>query len=821
MTDINRVKDIKVQYKKGIIKKLGDNFSGIAVGYKFVGGKRTDEVCLQVFVKKKMPVSELLPGTKIPSLIEEVKTDVIEAEFKALTDDSIKLIGSDDTTIDAVHPEGRMYLQRFTAGATGSCDQIRIKCQEAGIAYAAIYDYSTSSLLAYIQPGTFWPTVAGWSTIPIVKFTSTILTEGTQYWLAIMTWSAVVGYDEATGYGAYIDYQYPNFAFPETLSGLTYDNTKLTIIAGWGSYRIQKYRPAFPGISIGHKDITAGTFGFVHTLNGVKYILSNNHVLANCNNAVIGDHILQPGAYDNGVDPTDKIGELHDFEPIIFGGGAGSGENIIDTAIALPSNQSDITDVIYEVNKVPAGSVAAELGQTAKKSGRTTGLTTGTVTSIDWEGNVGYDAGNAYFVGQIVVEGTNVVAGGDSGSVSFIEVGAEIKLIGLLFAGSGSNLYVANQIDDVLARFSNAPPLTVYSSASDGYILKESNVDYNTPWVAASGNTPNNATTVFYIGQRYGGGWYSIYRSYVYFDTSSIPSDAIITLATLSLYGQENDSAADFLITVQNGQLTYPHDPLVAGDYAKANYSGDGGSLNTSGFITTGENVITLNVDGRGWIQKGVGAVTKLCLRSSEDIVGSIPTGLEYVAIWATEKGTFYRPKLYVEYTVPTGDITIDAPLATVDNAGIAASLVRDAIFDSPVAATDFNGLIPAWAEGVSITPPLVTVDGETLDATLNLGISILPSLVTISGVALTPTLVLDRIFSTPLINIDVQALTPVISGFGNITISIPIITIDLATLIPSIFGIISARLKTQKLYERNLITKLYKRQFITKVKER
>jgi len=44
-----------------------------------------------------------------------------------------------------------------------------------------------------------------------------------------------------------------------------------------------RFRPAPGGVSIGHYLITAGTFGCIVKKNGVKFILSNNHVLANSN----------------------------------------------------------------------------------------------------------------------------------------------------------------------------------------------------------------------------------------------------------------------------------------------------------------------------------------------------------------------------------------------------------------------------------------------------------------------------------------------------------------------------------------------------------
>jgi len=126
--------------------------------------------------------------------------------------------------------------------------------------------------------------------------------------------------------------------------------------------RMARHRPAMPGISIGHYKITAGTFGcvvyrddgdteyrwvecnqtgagfirFIMNLIGLdcklmrkvavttsikkRYILSNNHVLANSafvgDPDICGEAILQPGKHDGGRNPEDKIAELYDYVEI-------------------------------------------------------------------------------------------------------------------------------------------------------------------------------------------------------------------------------------------------------------------------------------------------------------------------------------------------------------------------------------------------------------------------------------------------------------------------------------------------------------------------
>lgn len=176
-------------------------------------------------------------------------------------------------------------------------------------------------------------------------------------------------------------------------------------------------------MSIGHRDITAGTLGCLVKKNGEALILSNNHVLANSNDAVIGDAILQPGPHDGGRYPDDRIAALAGFVPISFveqpseclvantlaaalnrlAAALGSDtrlrtmsiqatENLVDAAIARPLNAADVSAEIIGIGSI-AGSAGGELGMAIKKSGRTTALTRGVIEQVDVAVNVQYGAG--------------------------------------------------------------------------------------------------------------------------------------------------------------------------------------------------------------------------------------------------------------------------------------------------------------------------------------------------------------------------------------------------------------------------------------------
>ena len=237
-----------------------------------------------------------------------------------------------------------------------------------------------------------------------------------------------------------------------------------------------RWRPAQPGISIGHRDITAGTFGLLVQREGQAYILSNNHVLADINAAGIGDPIYQPGSADSGTS-NDQIATLSDFEPISFGeteptcriaktlaGGlnwmarmtgsthrlqtiqATPSLNRMDAALALP-DQPDL--VIPEIAGIgmPMGAAEAMLGQEVQKMGRTSGLTKGTISQISVTVDVSYADRTARFTDQIF--STPMSSPGDSGS-SILNM--ERQVVGLLFAGS-ARISIFTPIQRVLDRF--------------------------------------------------------------------------------------------------------------------------------------------------------------------------------------------------------------------------------------------------------------------------------------------------------------------------------------------------------------------------------
>jgi len=226
--------------------------------------------------------------------------------------------------------------------------------------------------------------------------------------------------------------------------------------------RTEKWRPAPGGVSIGHKAITAGTLGSLvkDRKTGQIMILSNNHVLANSDmttseKAHKGDSILQPGKYDGGKDPADRIAKLErwiEINPFTA--------NEVDCAVAVPLSESDVSAEILEIGPV-AGVGEPELGMKGQKSGRTTGLTQGEITDLKATIRVQYPDGYLItFKNQVLT--TPMLEGGDSGS-KFLDSNRVLRLLG--FAGSDkvscwnyiSKVLEALKVDPVLAE--GPPPV--------------------------------------------------------------------------------------------------------------------------------------------------------------------------------------------------------------------------------------------------------------------------------------------------------------------------------------------------------------------------
>lgn len=215
----------------------------------------------------------------------------------------------------------------------------------------------------------------------------------------------------------------------------------------------------------------AGTLGALVEKNGNHFILSNNHVLARSNLAKRGEAIIQPGLVD--LRPAcavpdgdeDTVALLSRRKKIRFGG---SKNNSVDAAIARVVPGAVNPDGRVMKIGVPGESpVEAEVGMGVKKSARTTGLTRGSIVTVNLSSNVEFEpecesgiTKIARFVNMIAIVSANdrpFSKGGDSGAMVFEDVDECPRPVGLLFAGN-DDVSVANPATIVQRAISNLKP---------------------------------------------------------------------------------------------------------------------------------------------------------------------------------------------------------------------------------------------------------------------------------------------------------------------------------------------------------------------------
>jgi hypothetical protein len=195
----------------------------------------------------------------------------------------------------------------------------------------------------------------------------------------------------------------------------------------------------------------SGTLGALITDGVNQYILSNNHVLGRSDQAVPGEDVSQPGLIDNGCRIATIVGDYLAAVPL--------GSNV-DAAIAqLRPGTMDSSGFIEDIGVPGSTIVNPSVGLSVAKSGRTTGFTTGSISSINTSVNVQYQrgcgGGKKFTIGysnQVVINSSTFSAGGDSGSL-IVTNNASHNPVALLYAGSSSST-IGNPIGEVLTKLS-------------------------------------------------------------------------------------------------------------------------------------------------------------------------------------------------------------------------------------------------------------------------------------------------------------------------------------------------------------------------------
>lgn len=224
--------------------------------------------------------------------------------------------------------------------------------------------------------------------------------------------------------------------------------------------------PIYMGVSSGWQGgiCMTGTIGFRVTISGEQYVVSNNHVFADENQAQYST-IVQPGTYDNSCNLSTPYATLSGWVNIVF---STSASNYADVAWAKvdPNNGRVVEDGTPDPSMGGYGdpghvphpdamditnlnALGNLVDLPVQKYGRTTSHTKGVVTGIGTF-NIGYSTGAARFVNQIVIQANRgkFSDSGDSGSL-IVTDDSNKSPVGLLFAGS-RKITLANPIGPVL-----------------------------------------------------------------------------------------------------------------------------------------------------------------------------------------------------------------------------------------------------------------------------------------------------------------------------------------------------------------------------------
>lgn len=194
----------------------------------------------------------------------------------------------------------------------------------------------------------------------------------------------------------------------------------------------------------------------------------------------------------------------------------------------------------------------------------------------------------------------------------------------------------------------NIPPVHadaetfISESSLDGQIRKQGPTYPPLPMYAQT------ALSTVAVGQMYKSATYFIYRSYLSFDTSTIPDNANVSSATLKMKTESDYSGTDFMVYLCGGTQ-----PIYGGSLEIADWGCGTSKLaewNTSNYqdetwINFTVPIAQINKQGR----------TQFELRSSRE--GTTPTGNEYVKFYSDPTILAdYPPQLKVSWTLQEGE---------------------------------------------------------------------------------------------------------------------------------------------------------------------
>lgn len=203
----------------------------------------------------------------------------------------------------------------------------------------------------------------------------------------------------------------------------------------------------------------------------------------------------------------------------------------------------------------------------------------------------------------------------------------------------------------------------VYYSAAgavspvDGYVGKDDSSVWTTTYGAASGNSFSNVSTVIELRNLFGNGngpsFFTVFRAFHLFNTSTLPSLDTITSATLSLFGL----GVSALVGTPQSLFCTSGTPVSSSTLALGDYSQKGSTLfgqTGTSWITSDYNNISLNASGISNVSRS--GISKFCVQGHYDWNNIAPSASGYNSLayyGADQAGTTTDPKLTVVHSFP------------------------------------------------------------------------------------------------------------------------------------------------------------------------
>lgn len=218
--------------------------------------------------------------------------------------------------------------------------------------------------------------------------------------------------------------------------------------------------------------------------------------------------------------------------------------------------------------------------------------------------------------------------------------------------------------------------VSYYTGAADGSIYTSAYTDWATARAASDGDgVSNTRIDREYARSEFVDPEYEIFRLFLPINTADLDDSAVISAATLNLYGGyvrtwDNDGY-DYSVIVQTSQAS--NTLLATADFDQVGSTAGSATYDTSVLTEGGWNTLALNATGLTWISKT--GYTKLGIREGHDMENHAPVAKITHEYGISESA--YGPYISITYNAnPTATTVTDTPDPT--NPGRSVSFIYD-----------------------------------------------------------------------------------------------------------------------------------------------